>query len=183
MFDHLYTRSKSIADLEIGGYSSEDDEGSSGEKADKKLNGFWRSGSLSSIRMTSDDSLSSSGNVEILEREGGEMVKNSTDNGLVKEKRKKGMHKPPRPPRGPLLDAADMKWLREMSELGKLKHARFQRMKAMKKRSERASSSSNTIFPMVVTVVFFCVLLFQVIFECPGSVPLENVQEQNLIGN
>lgn len=169
--DHLEIRSNSTVDLEIGGSSGEDDEvkglGSIVEKGKKKP---LRNESLSSIgKMRSDDELnssedelSSSENLEILVGEGGERAKINMENGIVNEKRKKRSAKPPLPPRGPSLDAADLKLFREMSELARLKRTRTQRMKALKKkRAEKVSSSSSNIFPMIVTIVFFCVIIFQ----------------------
>ncbi|KAJ9180347.1 hypothetical protein P3X46_008605 [Hevea brasiliensis] len=172
--DHLVIRrSNSIVDLEIGGSSSEDNVvkglGSSGEKA-KRLDRL-RSESPSTIGMTrggdgsssSEDTLSYIENLEMLVCEKGEMAKISAENGLVKEKRKKRSAKPPLPPKGPSLHgAADMKLLREMSELTRLKHARVKRMKALKKkRTEKGSCSSSNIFSIVVTIVFFYVIIFQ----------------------
>ncbi|KDP23399.1 hypothetical protein JCGZ_23232 [Jatropha curcas] len=169
--DHLGIRSNSLVDLEIGGSSSANDEvrglGSSGQKPKTDR---LKSGSLSSARkMRSDDEislsegeLSSSGNLEILVGERGEKAKTSVENGTVKDKRKKRSAKPPLPPRGPSLDAADRKLLREMSELARLRRTRTQHIKALKKkRAEKASSPSSNIFPMVVTIVFFGVIIFQ----------------------
>lgn len=172
--DHLVIRrSNSVGDLEIGETSSEDDEikmlGSSGEIAYK--HGRLRSESASTIGMnfrsgdgssSSEGTFSSSENLEIIVGEKGESAKISAENGMVKEKRKKRSSKPPLPPRGPSLRMADMKLLREMSELTRLKRARVKRIKATKKkRAENASSSRSNIFPILVTIVFFYVIIFQ----------------------
>ncbi|CAN0897273.1 hypothetical protein LINGRAHAP2_LOCUS19026 [Linum grandiflorum] len=78
---------------------------------------------------------------------------------------KKPPPKPPRPPRGPDLDDADMKLIREISEVSKVKHARMERLKSI--RNKRAGDkkpegkSSTYIVAMVVTVVFFLIIVFQ----------------------
>ncbi|KAK8468795.1 hypothetical protein PHAVU_006G119700 [Phaseolus vulgaris] len=97
---------------------------------------------------------------------------NRAQQTLTKEKRKKACNKkapkPPRPPQAPSLDAADHKLIREISELAMLKRARIERMKALKKMkmaksSSRPSSPSNTssLLAMVITVLFFVVIIFQ----------------------
>ncbi|XP_065853558.1 uncharacterized protein [Euphorbia lathyris] len=163
-------RSNSIIDLEIGGNLGEDFEVEglqrpSAEKVKKKLDCFRRSGSLNSIgTMRIYDKLNlkadPSGSSEKLEKLVGEEVTEKARDS--EEEKKKRIAKPPRPPKAPLLDMADIKLLREMTELAKLKRARVQRIKALKKkRKENASSLSINILPMLVTIVFFIVIIFQ----------------------
>lgn len=90
-----------------------------------------------------------------------------------KEKRKntkyKKAPKPPRPPKGPSLDAADVKLIKELSALAMKKRARSEQMKAMKKMKEAKSSSSSSslisknssVSALVITILFFVVILFQ----------------------
>ncbi|KAL3652947.1 hypothetical protein CASFOL_002628 [Castilleja foliolosa] len=82
----------------------------------------------------------------------------------------KNSHKPPRPPRGPLLDAFDMRLMKEISKIAMKKRERIERIKTLKKmkaaRTTSASTSSltssgSTIVAMVVTVLFFLVLILQ----------------------
>ncbi|GMH02290.1 hypothetical protein Nepgr_004129 [Nepenthes gracilis] len=70
--------------------------------------------------------------------------------------------KPPRPPKGPLLNASDLKLMREISELTAKKRARIERMKALgMMRSPRRSPSSSSLIAMVVTILFFAVIILQ----------------------
>ncbi|XP_028103233.1 uncharacterized protein LOC114302412 isoform X1 [Camellia sinensis] len=88
-----------------------------------------------------------------------------------KEKRKntkyKKAPKPPRPPKGPSLDAADVKLIKELSALAMKKRARSEQMKAMKKMKEAKSSSSSlisknsSVSALVITILFFVIILFQ----------------------
>ncbi|KAL6515905.1 hypothetical protein OROGR_019210 [Orobanche gracilis] len=95
------------------------------------------------------------------------------DDAEEKKKAKKA-HKPPRPPRGPSLDAADMRLIKEISKIAMKKRERIERIKALKKMkttrlpssslsspSSSLSSSGSTISAMVITVLFFLVLIFQ----------------------
>lgn len=154
-----------VVDLESGGTTSEEDESrdiiSGGKK--KLLGKFWSGGdgvcSRNSVLVSAETSVE---NVEILtDKLGVECVEKK----LVKEKRKKTPKKPPKPPlppRGPSLDAADMKLVREISELAILKRARVERMKALKKtRADKASSSINSLFAMIITVLFCFVIIYQ----------------------
>ncbi|CAL1407699.1 unnamed protein product [Linum trigynum] len=163
-------RSNSMLDLESGaGIFTDDDEfrGYGGNKrhSKKKLNRL-RSGSLGNrlgLISSSRLGLSSIGS-------------DGADENNDKEKSRLGMGKgskrppkPPRPPRGPALDAADMKYIREISELSKVKHARIERMRSLRSkrvdsRNSQSSSSSSlgaNILAMVVTVVFFVVIVLQ----------------------
>lgn len=102
-------------------------------------------------------------NNKILE---GEETLDYVEKKPLKEKRKKTTNKkppkPPRPPRGPSLDAADHKLIKEISELAMLKRARTERMKALKKmKAAKSSPKGSSIFAMVMTILFFLVIIFQ----------------------
>ncbi|XP_062174388.1 uncharacterized protein LOC133879700 [Alnus glutinosa] len=102
-------------------------------------------------------------NNKILE---GEETVDYVEKTPLKEKRKKTSNKkapkPPRPPRGPSLDAADQKLIKEISELAMLKRARVERMKALKKmKAAKSSPKGSSIFAMVMTILFFLVIIFQ----------------------
>lgn len=104
----------------------------------------------------------------------------------VKEKHKKRnfrkASKPPRPPKGPSLDAADLKLVKEISAINMKKRARNEHLKALKKMKETKSLSSSpsssspsssspsslssSLSAMVITVLFFLVILYQ------GTVPI-----------
>ncbi|KAL0454631.1 UNVERIFIED_CONTAM: hypothetical protein Slati_0802300 [Sesamum latifolium] len=81
---------------------------------------------------------------------------------IDKERPKKhGSAKPPRPPKGPLLDASDMKLLKEISELN-LKRKRMGRTRTLKKiKKEKTSSLSSNLIALLVTIIFFLVIIFQ----------------------
>lgn len=86
---------------------------------------------------------------------------------IGKEKRKtksaKKPPKPPRPPRGLSLDAYDQKLIKEIAQLAMMKRARIERVKALRKikASKASSSSGGSLFPMLFTIVFCLVILFQ----------------------
>lgn len=70
--------------------------------------------------------------------------------------------KPPRPPKGPSLDAADQKLVREIVELARKKRARIEQIKAAKKtKASKSSSVQSGISAMIITLLFFCVIIFQ----------------------
>ncbi|XP_031372007.1 uncharacterized protein LOC116187446 [Punica granatum] len=72
--------------------------------------------------------------------------------------------KPPRPPKGPLLDIADQKLVKDIAEVAMKKRLRIERMKALKKAKAAASSrssSTSSIAAMLITVLFFFVIVFQ----------------------
>ncbi|GER44370.1 T6A9.7 protein [Striga asiatica] len=93
--------------------------------------------------------------------------------GLVpnfeKDNKMAGAPKPPRPPRGPSLDSSDMRLLKEISKIAVKKRERVERIKALKKMkalslsssSSSSSSLSSSISAMVITVLFFLVLIIQ----------------------
>lgn len=70
--------------------------------------------------------------------------------------------KPPRPPKGPLLTASDLKLVKELSELAARKRARMERIKAYRKMKDtKRSSSGSSVTAMVITVIFFLIIVFQ----------------------
>lgn len=88
----------------------------------------------------------------------------------VKCKKASGAKKPPRPPRPPggfSLDASDKKLIKELAELAIIKRARNERMRALKQKkalkisSSSSSSSHGSLFAMLVTIVFFLIILLQ----------------------
>ncbi|KAI3801172.1 hypothetical protein L1987_29275 [Smallanthus sonchifolius] len=88
----------------------------------------------------------------------------------LKEKRKisnsKKAPKPPRPRKGPSLDTADLQLVKEIAEQTMKKRARVERLKSLKKRravkaSPPPTSSNISIFAMIITVLFFIVIIFQ----------------------
>ncbi|EMS64429.1 hypothetical protein TRIUR3_33942 [Triticum urartu] len=91
----------------------------------------------------------------LLDSSGGEKAK----------KKRSSSKKPPRPPRPPThlpLDASDQKLLNELNELALLKRARIERMKALKKMKNGKQGSSNSNFcPMIITIIFCLVILWQ----------------------
>ncbi|WVZ96096.1 hypothetical protein U9M48_041777 [Paspalum notatum var. saurae] len=87
--------------------------------------------------------------------------------------KKKRSKKPPRPPR-PLtptpLDVSDQKLLNELSELAMLKRARMERMKALKKmKNAKQGASSGNLCPLIITIIFCVVILWQGFFSGHGS--------------
>ncbi|KAJ4825098.1 hypothetical protein Tsubulata_016810 [Turnera subulata] len=176
----LEKSSNTMVDMENGVTSSENDDEVvqvlrlDGNAAKKKL-GRLRSGSLAESGRSSgglnsiEDGLSSCENLEILVGKMREKETSIMEKKMVKEKRKqksspKPPSKPPRPPGGLSLQPADISIVREISELARLKHARNERLKALrKKRAEKASSasSSTNILAMVITILFFLVIIFQ----------------------
>ncbi|XP_022846968.1 uncharacterized protein LOC111369618 isoform X1 [Olea europaea var. sylvestris] len=79
-------------------------------------------------------------------------------------KSKKAANKPPLPPKGPSLDAADMKLVRDISLHATKRRERIERMKALKKRKaakESSPSSTGTMSAMIITILFFLVIIFQ----------------------
>ncbi|CAI0446539.1 unnamed protein product [Linum tenue] len=165
-------RSNSMLDLESGGgIFTDDDEfrGYGGNKrhAKKKLNRL-RSGSLGNrLGLISSSRLGLSSIGSDGADENNDKEKSRLGMGLGKGSKRPP--KPPRPPRGPALDAADMKYIREISELSKVKHARIERMRSLRSkrvdnRNSQSSSSSSlgaNILAMVVTVVFFVIIVLQ----------------------
>ncbi|PIN15564.1 hypothetical protein CDL12_11807 [Handroanthus impetiginosus] len=86
------------------------------------------------------------------------------DKEIKKVGKVKKAPKPPRPPRGPSLDAADMRLVKEISKISMKKRERIERIKALKKTKAAKlsySSSGSTISAMIVTILFFLVLILQ----------------------
>ncbi|KAL6864754.1 hypothetical protein ACP4OV_015905 [Aristida adscensionis] len=95
------------------------------------------------------------------------------DNSGGDKAKKKRSKKPPRPPRPPTLtplDVSDQKLLNELNELAVLKRARIERMKALKKmKNAKQGSSSGNLCPLIITVIFCIVILWQGFFSRQGS--------------
>ncbi|KAL3814624.1 hypothetical protein ACJIZ3_015892 [Penstemon smallii] len=90
-----------------------------------------------------------------------EILNMKMDRDKSKKHNSKRAPKPPRPPKGPLLDASDMKLLKEISELN-LKRKRMERIRTLKNRKkEKPSSLNRNLLPLLVTVIFFLVIIFQ----------------------
>ncbi|XVF72772.1 hypothetical protein PTKIN_Ptkin12aG0147600 [Pterospermum kingtungense] len=185
--DHLFSVERDIeVDLESGGTTSEDertkDHASSNLQTKRTFSRVWtdllsfdRIGKgeygINSCSSSSSFSVVDGENMEFLVdkiSEGEEnhelvaLVEKSFREEKCKKTNSRKPPKPPRPPKGPLLDAADQKLVREIAELAMRKRARMKRIKAMKKmKAAKASSSSSSISAMVITVLFFLVILFQ----------------------
>ncbi|XP_057516796.1 uncharacterized protein LOC130797993 isoform X2 [Amaranthus tricolor] len=78
----------------------------------------------------------------------------------------KNASKPPRPPNGPLLFPSDLKLVKEFSELAARKRARIERIKAFRKMKEaKRPASGSSITALVITVLFFLIIVFQGVFS------------------
>lgn len=104
----------------------------------------------------------------LIEKSSGEYSELATlvENNIAEEKLKKTNvrkpTKPPRPPKGPTLDLADQKLVREITELAMRKRARTKRMQAFKKmKASKSSSTRNSVYALIITVLFCLVLIFQ----------------------
>ncbi|TVU18033.1 hypothetical protein EJB05_34115 [Eragrostis curvula] len=95
------------------------------------------------------------------------------DNSGGEKTKKKRSKKPPRPPRPPTLtplDVSDQKLLNELNELAVLKRARIERMKALKKmKNAKQGSSSSHLCPLIITIIFCVVILWQGFCSRPGT--------------
>lgn len=111
-------------------------------------------------------------NVELLidigpRREESQKNGNIAKKKYVNEKHKKANSrkppKPPRPSKGPFLDAADQKFVREISELAMRRRARIERIKELKKKKavKGSSTGNSSISAMIITLLFFIVIVFQ----------------------
>ncbi|CAN1243346.1 hypothetical protein LINPERPRIM_LOCUS5647 [Linum perenne] len=104
----------------------------------------------------------------------------NSEDGSNNETSSKKSPKPPRPPQGPSLDAADIKLIKEISELAMLKRARIERIKALKKAKAAAKQSSTplgscngNLFAIVLTVLFFIVIICQGMSSRISSIDLQ----------
>lgn len=174
-----------VVDIDCGGASGGADTRTgpnSGRKRRKKLLNKITSGVLGLNGSTKDEASSNPGGlvkdfheaVELLIDKGPDDRQSHELLPLIekkheKERRKTGKSKkaaakPPRPPKGPSLDAADMKFVREISEHATKKRERIEQMKALKKMKaakKSSPSSTTTISAMIVTILFFLVIIFQ----------------------
>ncbi|CAN6340497.1 unnamed protein product [Urochloa humidicola] len=88
----------------------------------------------------------------------------------AKKKRSKKPPRPPRPSTPTPLDVSDQKLLNELSELAMLKRARIERMKALKKmKNAKQGSSGGNLCPLIITIIFCVVILWQGFFSGHGS--------------
>ncbi|KAF8725772.1 hypothetical protein HU200_020327 [Digitaria exilis] len=88
----------------------------------------------------------------------------------AKKKRSKKPPRPPRPSTPTPLDVSDQKLLNELSELAMLKKARIERMKALKKmKNAKQGSSGGNLCPLIITIIFCVVILWQGFFSGHGS--------------
>lgn len=164
-------------DLESGGTDTSSDENGGndsnlGLKRPNKLLSRLRSGHLSSKNSDgSGPSKSSLSSDEALNLLVSGMRRKTEDFGdTIRDKKKNKMgykqhSKPPRHPRSPSLDSVDMKLVQEISEHSRLRHAKIERTKALMKRKVDNSSSLSSynydMVAMVVTIVFFFVIIYQ----------------------
>ncbi|KAH9609105.1 hypothetical protein KSS87_004471 [Heliosperma pusillum] len=92
---------------------------------------------------------------------------------LEKKTNGKKSSKPPRPPKGPVLTTYDLKLVKELTELAARKRARIERIKALRKLKESKRSTSSSSMPaMIMTALFFFILIFQ------GAFSGNNVRKQ-----
>lgn len=176
-------------DLESGTGSDDELQNNSflGNKRAKHMHGKLRSGFLGYNKFTKGESSSSTyskldacedsyDNIDLvvdkdLEHSIEPLLEKKHMNGKRKNSIRKSS-KPPRPPKGPTLNVSDLKLVMELSELAKKKRARIKRIKALRKmKAEIASSSSSSAFSsssfsgslaaMLVTLLFFVVILLQ----------------------
>jgi hypothetical protein len=107
---------------------------------------------------------SSTKNGDDRKSEGDEKLGLLDSSGAEKTKKKRSK-KPPRPPRPPTptpLDISDQKLLNELNEIAVLKRARIERMKALKKmKNAKEGSSSTNLCPLIITIIFCVVILWQ----------------------
>ncbi|KAL2490369.1 Uncharacterized protein Adt_25997 [Abeliophyllum distichum] len=166
-------------DLESGGAKSEENGSKSqglGGGSSKKLlsrvrSGFLRGESPDGYKRVRDRSRSYDKLLDLdeislmnMEIKFGK-ARDETINSLDKEKSKKPNSvkpsKPPRPPKRPSLDAADVKMLKEISMLN-LKRKRLEKIRTLKTiKREKASSLNANLCAILVTIIFFYVIIFQ----------------------
>lgn len=184
-------------DIESGGTGSEDELQSNfflGNKRAKHMLGKLRSGFLGYNRYVKGECSSNTyskldtcedsyDNIDlVVDKDLEHSIEPLLEKKHMNGKRKNSIgksSKPPRPPKGPTLNVSDLKLVMEFSELAKKKRARIKRIKALRKmKAETASSSSpsassssfsGSLAAMVVTLLFFVVILFQGILARHGS--------------
>lgn len=174
-----------LIDIECGGTTSEE-EGSgdavSGNSRGRKSLSRAHNGVLSYGLTSGVIDIDSSDSFSKLNDVGGQGVELVIDKSLggeegrdlaallekrnLNEQRKKpsskNASKPPRPPKGPSLTASDLKLVKELSELAARKRARIERIKAFKKMKDaKRPSPSSSVTAMVITVLFFLIIVFQ----------------------
>ncbi|BBG98585.1 hypothetical protein Prudu_008024 [Prunus dulcis] len=154
-------------DLESGGSTSEEDaslELSSNESVVCTCGIESSSSSEKSGEVTNDSvELLIERNSEVEENQGHmTLAEKTSENEWRRKTNSRNAPKPPRPPRGPSLDAADQKLVREITDLAKRKRARIEQRKAAKKmKASKSSSLQSGISAMIITLLFFFVIIFQ----------------------
>lgn len=177
--DELGSRESDLDfDLESGDTESSDEEelheeSSSDGKRPRKTMARARSGYLyvdgsiaASDELSTSKNVSSIGeNMDMLASSMGKMAEGGMENRMGDKQKKKipKKHpKPPRPPTGPSLHAADIELVNEISKRARLRRARRERMNALKRmKADKTSSSKINFLAMVVTAIFFLVIIFQ----------------------
>lgn len=102
-------------------------------------------------------------NLELLVDKGLEPVNGNNGKQKIKFTNPRKPQKPPLPPKGPSMDAGDHKYVKELAELALRKRARIKKMEAVKKmKASKPSSASRytNLFSMVITILFFLVIIF-----------------------
>lgn len=177
--DELGSRESDLDfDLESGDTEGSDEEevheeSSSDGKRPRKTMARARSGYLyvegsiaASDGLSTSKNVSSIGeNMDMLASSMGKMAEGGMENRMGDKQKKKipKKHpKPPRPPTGPSLHAADIELVNEISKRARLRRARRERMNALKRmKADKTSSSKINFLAMVVTAIFFFVIIFQ----------------------
>lgn len=175
--DSTNSTEKSSVDLESGHTNNEEDNTIEDRQSTRPMlfynnmlrNLFWKDGNVNSTR---EVSVIQEQQVLIQTHENEKSKRTNNNN-----KKKANCCKPPRPPKGPSLDAADVKLIKEISQLAMKKRARVERMKALRRMKEMKSSSSSSsstsskssISAMIITILFFFVLIFQGLNSRMGS--------------
>ncbi|CAN0899982.1 hypothetical protein LINGRAHAP2_LOCUS20583 [Linum grandiflorum] len=134
-----------------------------GQNNDRTASELVEDGSNSDSNNNSDQTTSCSSD-HSEEKQKQQQQKKKKKNSSSSSSLHKKSPKPPRPPSGPSLDAADIKLINEISKLAMIKRARIQRIKALKKRAKAAKSSSfsnGNLFSILLTVLFFLVIICQ----------------------
>ncbi|KAK4282588.1 hypothetical protein QN277_013946 [Acacia crassicarpa] len=190
--DQTISREKDLEyDLESGGNTSEEDESRDPDSSEKQWKNLfswaWSSPPNfdgSKKHETGVETCSSSSNsADVMDDDVPLHVDACLDDGQKKlphvknnngkEKNKKTNSKPPKPPRppkGPLLDAADKKLVQQIAEIALRKRERIKKMKAVRKMKARkvsslSSSSYAGLSAMVITIVFFAIIIIQGIYS------------------
>ncbi|KAM5561002.1 hypothetical protein ABKV19_021892 [Rosa sericea] len=171
--DHIGSRECDLEfDLESGETESSSEEdgseesGSHGKHFNKLLN-RGRSGYLCIEGSITANDVVESNKVSNID-ETRNVIEGGIEKRMVDKQKMKGSEKhpkPPRPPTGPSLHAADIELVKEISKHTRLRRARRERLKALKNmktdRSHRTSSANINFLAIIITAIFFFVIIFQ----------------------